>query len=36
MGEHRNRGAMDALTAVTVVVTSTLSLALVVVTLVGG
>jgi NRAMP (natural resistance-associated macrophage protein)-like metal ion transporter len=36
MGEHRNRGAMDALTAVTVVVTSTLSLALVVVTLAGG
>jgi Mn2+/Fe2+ NRAMP family transporter len=36
MGEHRTQGATDALTAVTVVVTSTLSVTLVVVTLAGG
>jgi NRAMP (natural resistance-associated macrophage protein)-like metal ion transporter len=36
MGERRNRGALDAITAVTVAITSTLSLTLVVVTLAGG
>ena len=35
MGEHRNRGAFDGLAAVTVFVTSTLSLTLVAVTLLG-
>jgi Mn2+/Fe2+ NRAMP family transporter len=35
MGEHRLRGGLDLVTAVTVVVTSTLSLALVVLTLLG-
>jgi NRAMP (natural resistance-associated macrophage protein)-like metal ion transporter len=36
MGEHRNRGLGDALTAVTVLFTSALSLTLVAVTLAGG
>jgi len=36
MGEHRNRGVLDVLTAATVLFTSALSLALVVVTLTGG
>ena len=35
MGEHRNRGALDLLAAVTVAVTSSLSIALVVVTILG-
>jgi Mn2+/Fe2+ NRAMP family transporter len=35
MGEHRNRGAVDWLTAATVAVTSTLSLILVAVTVLG-
>jgi NRAMP (natural resistance-associated macrophage protein)-like metal ion transporter len=35
MGEHRLRGGIDVVTAVTVVVTSTLSLALVAITLLG-
>jgi NRAMP (natural resistance-associated macrophage protein)-like metal ion transporter len=35
MGEHRNRGAFDGLAAITVAVTSLLSLTLVVVTLLG-
>jgi NRAMP (natural resistance-associated macrophage protein)-like metal ion transporter len=35
MGEHRNRGLLDGATAVTVVVTSALSLGLVVITLAG-
>jgi Mn2+/Fe2+ NRAMP family transporter len=35
MGEHRLRGGLDLITAVTVAVTSTLSLALVVITLLG-
>jgi NRAMP (natural resistance-associated macrophage protein)-like metal ion transporter len=36
MGEHRNRGVADLVTAVTVLFTSALSLTLVVVTLAGG
>jgi Mn2+/Fe2+ NRAMP family transporter len=36
MGEHRNRGALDALAAITVAVTSSLSVILVVVTLLGA
>jgi Mn2+/Fe2+ NRAMP family transporter len=36
MGERRNRGALDAIAGVTVVVTGTLSLALVVITLTGS
>jgi Mn2+/Fe2+ NRAMP family transporter len=35
MGEHRNRGAVDWITAATVAVTSTLSLVLVCVTVFG-
>jgi Mn2+/Fe2+ NRAMP family transporter len=35
MGEHRNKGALDGLAAVTVLATSALSLILVVVTLLG-
>ena len=35
MGEHRNRGAVDGLTAATVAATSTLSLILVAVTVFG-
>lgn len=35
MGDHRNAGALDGLAAITVVVTSTLSLVLVVVTVLG-
>jgi Mn2+/Fe2+ NRAMP family transporter len=35
MGEHRNRGKLDGLAAITVVVTSTLSIILVVVTVLG-
>jgi Mn2+/Fe2+ NRAMP family transporter len=36
LGEHRNRGPVDWLTAATVAITSTLSLILVVVTVFGG
>ena len=35
MGEHRNRGAFDGFAAVTVFATSTLSIALVVITVLG-
>jgi Mn2+/Fe2+ NRAMP family transporter len=35
MGEHRNKGTLDGLAAVTVAVTSTLSLILVAVTVLG-
>jgi hypothetical protein len=35
MGEHRNHGLVDALTAATVFVTSTLSVILVLVTVLG-